>query len=230
MNRVRDKIDKLISAELEAHPDRLIRFFERVQSNYDESIRTTTRFLLLMLATWFLTYAIDAKLVSRIPFFGLELDLKMIVVSPFLVGLFSYTMLSAMAGAIVLWEAVSESVCKMLPTAWEHSLDDLLGPPTVSNIERMLEPRRRHKLLSFFCWVWFLFICLTMGFGSLLAIGHTAHVFFAARLPINAGFGVASTVLGTIAWLRGFVLLTSAIIATGGFKRGHHGASRRTGV
>lgn len=230
MNRVRDNIDKLISAEPEAHSARLERFFERVQSNYDESIRAATRFFLLMLAAWFLTYAIDAKWVTKVPFFGLDLDRKMIVVSPFLVGLFSYGMLSAMAGAIVLWEAVSQSVCKMLPTAWEHSLDDLLAPPTFSNIERMLEPRRKDKLLSLFSQVWFAFIGLTMLFGSFFAIGHTAHVFCAARLPIDAGFGVASTVLGVIAWLRGFVLFASAIKATGGFKVGHHRASGRTGV
>jgi hypothetical protein len=112
MNRVRDNIDKLISAEPEAHSARLERFFERVQSNYDESIRAATRFFLLMLAAWFLTYAIKAKWIDKIGFFGLDLNRKMIVVSPFLVGLFSYGMLSAMAGAIVFWEAVSQSVCK----------------------------------------------------------------------------------------------------------------------
>jgi hypothetical protein len=230
MNRVRDNIDKLISAELAAHSARLELFFERVQSNYDESIRAATRFFLLMLAAWFLTIAIKVGWIKKIEFFGLNLDCKMIVVSPFLIGLFSYGMLSAMAGAIVFWEALSQSVCKMLPTAWKHSLDDLLAPPTFSNIERMLEPRRKDKLLSLFSQVWFAFIGLTMLFGSLFAIGHTTHVFFAAQSPIAAVFGVASTLFGTIAWLRGFVLFTSAIKATGGFKVGHHRASGRTGV
>jgi len=102
MNRVRDKIDKLIASEIDIHPERLVRFFDRVQLNHDESIRATTRFLILMLAAWFLANAIDAQWIEKIEFFGLSLDRKMIVVSPLLVGLFSYGMLSAMAAAIGL--------------------------------------------------------------------------------------------------------------------------------
>jgi hypothetical protein len=155
----------------------------------------------------------------------------MIVGSPFVIGLFSYGVLSAMAGAIVFWEALSQSVCKMLPTAWKHSLDDLLAPPTFSNIERMLESRRKEKLLSLFSQVWFAFIGLTMLIGSLFAIGHTTFLFFKAALPdIKPAFGGVSALLGLIAWLRGFVLFTSAINATGGLKVGHHRASGRTGV
>src|SRR4029077_9029762 len=89
MNRIRDNIDKLIDAEA-ANSERLVRFFELVQSNYDESIRAATRFFLLMMAAWFLAYAIDRDWTEEISFFGLKLNRKMIVVSPFLVGVFSY--------------------------------------------------------------------------------------------------------------------------------------------
>src|SRR4030095_9449958 len=226
MNPVADKINELIEVELEEHPKQLDSFFERVHSNYAEAIRTASLYFLLMLAAWFLTYAIQAELIKEITFLGFELNPKMIVVSPFLVGLLTYGMLSALAGAVVLWEAISRSCCKMLPTAWKYSLDDLLAPPTFSNVERMLEPQPENRIQSLFSRGWFMLITLLMFAGSLVALVHTTYLFFNHHPGIHWGFGAVSALLGAIAWIRGVVLFRAAIEATGGYSAGQHPVGR----
>jgi hypothetical protein len=231
MNRIRDHIDKLISAEIEVHPERLVSFFERVQSNYDESIRATTRFFLLMLAAWFFALAIDQKWIDKVPLLGIDLNRQMIVVSPLLVGLLSYETLSSFAAAIVLWEAISQHVRRTLPVAWQHSLDDLLGPPTFSNVERMLEPKREKVLLWLFSRAWFGIIGLTMLGGSLVAIIHTTGIIWNETASIySMPLKFLTAPFGMLVWLRGLVLVFSSMVATGGFKGAHHRASGRAGV
>lgn len=228
MNPLSDKIDELITAELEAHPERLVAFFARVQSNYDEAIRTATRFFLSMLAAWLLTYAIYQGYIQKIEIFGFDFDRKMIVASPFVIGLLTYGLLSALAGAVVLWEAVSRGVHHMLPTAAKNSLDDLLAPPTFSNIERMLEPRLEDKLLSLFSRSWFVLITLLMFGGSFAALVHTTYLLFRPRPDTQlAVLGIGSAILGALAWFRGVVLFGCGIEATGGFHLGHHRRSGR---
>lgn len=243
MNRVSDKIDRLIKKELEAHPERLASFFEQVESNYAEAIRNATAFLIFMLAAWFLTFAIYAGWIDKITFFGTELKKNMILVSPFLIGLLSYLQLSALAGAAVLWEVVSRGVFHMLPTAWKHSLDDLLAPPTFSNIERMLEPKPENRLESLFSRAWFVLVGLMIFGGSLAALVHTTYLVFTVQVHVAFGavvigqdlslalaFAVVSAFLGAAAWLRGVFLFVSAVEATGGFNVGHHRGSGRVGI
>jgi site-specific recombinase len=158
---------------------------------------------------------------------GLELTEKMIVASPFLIGLLSYALLSAFAGAVVLWEAVCQGVSRMLPAAARYRLEDLLAPPTFSNVERMLEPRPEHRLLSFFSGAWFVLVALMMFGGSLGALVHTAYLLFDPRLDISRELAVLSTALGATAWIRGMILFASALGATGGFNLGHHRGSAR---
>jgi hypothetical protein len=238
-NLVCEKIDKLVAAEREAHPERLVAFFARLQTNYDEAIRAASSFFLLMLAAWFLTYAIYVGWIEKFTLVGLELNRRMIVAAPLLIGLLSYGMLSAMAGAIILWEAVSRGVFHMMPTAWEHSLDDLLAPPSFSNVERMLEPKpespfpripRWPGLQSFFSGAWFFIVTVLMFVGSAFAVGHTVWLFFRPGLEIDPAAGAASALLGVVAWLRGFTLFAAAINATGGRTSGHHRGSGRYGV
>lgn len=231
MNRVCAGIDRLMTAERGKHPEPVRFFFERILANYDEAIRTASRFFLLILAAWFLTYAIYDRWVGQgTSFLGLELTEKMIVVSPFLIGLLSYGLLSAFAGAVVLWEAVCQGVSRMLPAASKYRLEDLLAPPTFSNVERMLEPRPEHRLLSFFSAAWFVLVAFVMFGGSLGALVQTACLLFDPRLGIPQDLAVLSTVLGAAAWIRGMVLFTSALGATGGFHLGHHRGSARNGV
>jgi hypothetical protein len=240
INLVSKKIDKLVAAEREAHPERLVAFFARLQTNYDEAIRAASSFFLLMLLAWFLTYAIYERWIEKFTLVGLELNRRMIVAAPLLIGLLSYGMLSAMAGAVIFWEAVSRGVFHMMRTAWEHSLDDLLAPPSFSNVERMLEPEPKwrrflfiHKwpgLPSLFSGVWFGLVSLMMFGGSAFAVGYTIWLFFQPCLEIHPAAGAASAVLGVVAWLRGFALFIAAINATGGFTPGHHRGSGRYGV
>ena len=234
MNQVTDnkqvsyKIDELMKGELKAHPERLVAFFARVQLNYDEAIRTATRFFLSMLAAWLLTYAIYKGSIETIKIYVVDLDRKMIVVSPFVIGLLTYGLLSALAGAVVLWEALSRGVDHMLPTAAKYNLDDLLAPPTFSNVERMLE-NASEKKLPLFSRAWFVLITAMMFGGSLAALVHTTCLLFLPPPDKQlAVFGIGSATFGSIAWVRGVVLFKSAIDATGGgFHLGHHRGSRR---
>ena len=227
-NRVSDKIDELVRLELNDHPERLVSFFERVRSNYDEAIRSASGFFLAMLAAWFLTFAIHQQWITKISFLGgVELNPKSIVLSPFLIGLLSYGLLSALAGAVVFWEAFSRGVFHTLQSAWNQSLDDLLAPPTFSNVERMLEPRPENTLLSLFSRGWFVLVTLMMFIGSLASIVHTMYLLLD---PSWSAVVILSAILGGIAWLRGVVLFVSAINATGGFHLGHHRGSGRVGV
>jgi hypothetical protein len=228
-NPVANKIDALL-AESDVRPEQIDSFFELVQSNYAEAIRTASFYFLWMLAAWLLTYAIATRVIDKIELLGIELNPKMIVVSPFLIGLLTYGLLSALAGAVVLWEAVSRRVFKMSPTAWHASLDDLLAPPTFSNVERMLEPGRKNWVQLGLSRGWFVLVTLMMFGGSVTALGHTTVLFFTTRDQVHWAFGLVSCLLGLIAWGRGIVLFRSAIVATGGFTVGHHRRSGRAGV
>jgi hypothetical protein len=228
-NRVADKIDAFL-AEGDAHPEQIDSFFALVQSNYAEAIRTASSYFLWMLAAWLLTYAIATGVIDKIELLGIGLDPKMIVVSPFLIGLLTYGLLSALAGAVVLWEAVSRRVYKLSPTAWHASLDDLLAPPTFSNVERMLEPGRKNWVQLILSHGWFALVALMMFGGSLTALVHTTCLFLDAQSGKPGILGVASVTLGALAWLRGIVLFVAAIKATGGLTLGHHRGSGRAGV
>jgi len=227
MTTIGAKIDKLISAELKDRPDQLGQFFERIQSNYDDAIRTASQFFLSMLAAWFLTYVIYQGWIDEIDFLGLKLNRKMIVVSPFLLGLLSYGLLCALAAAVVLWEAISCGILRMLPTAWHLGLDDLLAPPTFSNVERMLEPGRGIKA-SLFSDAWFALVTALMFGGSLGGLVQTTRFLFDPCLGIHPVLAGLSGFLGAMAWLRGVALFKRAIDATGsGFQLRHHRGSAR---
>jgi hypothetical protein len=234
MNLIDGKIDQLIRADLEKRPEQLRQFFERVQSNYDEAIRTASHFLLLLMAAWFLSFAIHMEWTSKIHLLGFEFKGEMLVASPFLIGLLTYGQLSALAGAVILWEAISRAVCHLLPKAWELRLDDLLAPPTFSNVERMLEPPSAAKLQSFFSRAWFVLVGGAIFLGSLVALAQTTyflisrrHDSFAFLHPLLYSVLCAlSVTLGLIAWFRGFVLFKSAADATGGVAFRHHRDSR----
>jgi hypothetical protein len=226
VDQVDSKIDELVKAEIEQRPEQLRHFFERVQSNYDEAIRTASRFLLLMMAAWFLTFAIHMGWITKIDFLGAtQLNNDTIVASPFLIGLLTYGQLSALAGAVILWEVVRRGVYHMLPKAWELDLDDWLAPPTFSNVERMLEPKPEAKLQSRFSGAWFVLVSFVIFFGSLAALAQTTYFLFGSQ-PSHPALGALSAALGLIAWFRGFVLCKSAINATGGFQFRHHRKSR----
>jgi hypothetical protein len=218
-------IDQLIKAEAAERPEQLRSFFDRVLTNYDEAIRMASRYFLGVLTAWFLTYAIADGWIDKIEILGLELKGKMVVASPFLIGLLSYGMLSSLAGAAVFWDAICRSVSHLLPTARKHDLDDLLAPPTFSNIERMLEPEPQHKLQSLFSTAWFVLVTLLIFCGSLGALAHTTLMLFNPCLAINRVLAFSSAVLGATAWLRGNVLLASAMDKTGGFSLRHRRGS-----
>lgn len=232
MNQIGDKIDEFIEVELKAHPEQVGQFFERVQSNYDEAIRTATRFFLLMLGTWFLTYAIHERWIGKVELLGFDFKPEMTVASPFLIGLLSYGMLSALAGAIVFSEAMIRRLRYMLPTAWKHYLDDFLVPPTFSNVERMLEPIIEHKPLSVcFSRAWFVLVTVMMFGGGLAGIVHTSYLLFRPKVGpqvIHWAVIVTSAGFGAVAWIRGVVLAASSVEATGGFNFSHHRGARTT--
>jgi hypothetical protein len=239
MKQINDTIDKFLEVELKAHPAQVEKFFERVQSNYDEAIKTATRFLLLMIATWFLTYAIHEGWIDEIEWLSVKFNREMTIVSPFLVGLLSYGMQSALAGAVAFWEAISRRFLYTLPTAWEHQLDDFLAPPTFSNIERMLEPEKAREKFSLCSRGWFLLVTVLMFGGSIAALIHTTYLLmYPAPIPATAttpatalyipGAWIAvSATLGALAWIRGVVISAYAIEATGGFKFCHHRGERK---
>jgi hypothetical protein len=239
MKHICDQIDEFIEAELKTHPEQVKQFFERVQSNYDEAIRTATRYLLFMFAAWFLTYAIHEGWVGKIGWLGFEFKRKMTIASPFLIGLLSYGMLSALAGAVVLSEAMIRRLRYMLPTAWKNYLDNFLAVPTFSNIERMLEPMIDPKPLSvYFSRFWFLLVTLMMFGGGLAGIAHTTSLLFQPEVATEAtrpevapqvihwAVIVASAALGVLAWLRGVVLAVFAVGVTGGYNLTHHRGTR----
>lgn len=232
MNQIGDKIDEFLEAELNARPEEVSRFFERVQANYEEAIRTATRFLLLMLATWFLTYAIHEGWIGKVAWLGFEFKPEMTVASPFLIGLWSYLALSTLAGAIILWEAIIRRLRYMLPTAWKLYLENFLAPPTFSNVERMLEPIIEHKPLTvYFSRVWFVLVTATMFGGGLAGIVHTTYLLFRPEIAsevIHWAVIVISAAFGAAAWIRGVVLSASAIQATGGYNLTHHRGARTT--
>jgi hypothetical protein len=182
MNRVGDRIDEFIQAELKAHPEQVCQFFERVQLNYDEAIRNATRYLLSMLAAWFVSYAIHKGWIGKVGWLGIDFNHEMIVASPFLIGLLSYGALSSLAGAIVLWEAIIQRLRYIMPTAWEHYLENFLAPPTFSNVERMMEPIiDRSRLSIYFSRSWFVFVTIMMFGGGLAGIAHTTIYSFGPR-------------------------------------------------
>jgi hypothetical protein len=227
-NRVGDRIDEFIEAEFKAHPEQVDSFFERVQTNYDEAIRNATRFLLLMLVTWFFTYAIHKGWIGKIGWLGFDCKPEMTVASPFLIGLLSYGMLSALAGAIVFSEAMIRRLRYTLPAAWKNYLDDFLVPPTFSNIERMLEPIIEHRSLStYFSRAWFMLVTLMMFGGGLAGIVHSTYLLF-RRADIHWAVILASAALGAVAWIRGVVLAASSVEATGGYNLSHHRGARTT--
>lgn len=237
MNLLTEKIDELIRVEGSQHPEQLVSFFARVQSNYDEAIRTASRFFLIMLATWVLTCAMYWGWIDDFRFQGLALNPKMIIASPFLVGILTYRLLSAMAAAVVLWEVVSEGVFRMLPTTRKYGFDDLLAPPTFSNVERMLEPRGVWP--SRFSRFWFGLVTIMMFLGSLAALVTTTWFLFRPRVydffqnhhTIYVVIAAVSAILGWIAWVRGFVLFRYAIERTGwSTKFRHHREPERAGV
>lgn len=226
MEQIATKIDKFLEVELTAHPEQVDQFFERVQSNYDEAIRTATRFLLLMIAVWFLTYAIHARWITEITWAGLTFDPKMTIASPFIIGLLSYVMQSALAGAVALWEAISRRLRYTLPTAWEYQLDDFLAPPTFSNVERMLEPETAREVFSLCSRGWFALVTIMMFFGSIAGVIH-ATILLINSTDIHRAWIAIIAALGLVAWFRGVVLSVSAILATGGFKFCHHRGDRK---
>ncbi|HEV7902485.1 MAG TPA: hypothetical protein VGO96_01485, partial [Pyrinomonadaceae bacterium] len=226
MKQFNDKIDEFLKVELKAHSKEVERFFERVQSNYDEAIRTATRFLLLMLAAWFLTSAIHEGWLKKIEWAGIKFDRKMTIVSPLIVGLLSYGMQSALAGAVVLWEAISRRLRYTLPTAWVLKLDDMLAPPTFSNVERMLEPEVEKSAHSLCSRGWFVFVSFLIFVGSVAGLVHTTYLLIRPSLAAHWAVIALSTTLGAIAWIRGVVLSAYAIEATGGFKLCHHRGER----
>lgn len=226
MNDIRKKIDEFLRVELKAHPEQVEHFFGRVQSNYDEAIRTATRFLVLIIAMWFLTYAIHVGWLKKIEWAGIEFDRRMTIASPFILGLLSYGLQSALGGAVVLWEAISRRIRYTLPTAWKHNLDDLLAPPTFSNVERMLEPEIEFKAFSLCSRGWFVLVSVLMFVGSVAAVIHTAYLLIRPQPAAHWAWITMSAILGFVAWVRGVVLSASAIEATGGFQLCHHRGTR----
>lgn len=226
MKQIGDKIDEFLEVELEAHPEQVEHFFTRVQSNYDEAIRTATRYLLLMVATWFLTYAIHEGWIEKIEWLGFDFNRKMTIAAPLLIGLLNYGLQSALAGAVVLWEAISRRLRYVLPTAWKHNLDDFLAPPTFSNVERMLEPRIEFKPLSLCSRAWFVIVTVMIFGGSLAGLLHATYLLFRPPHVTHWVVILISGALGMVAWIRGFVLSASAIEATGGFQLSHHRGER----
>ena len=228
MKRIGDKIDEFMEVELEAHPEQVGRFFERVQANYDEAIRNATRFFLRMRAAWFMTYAIHEEWIREVKWVSFEFNRKMTVAAPFLIGLLSYGMFSALAGAILFWEAIIGRLRYTLPKAWEHHLDSFLAPPTFSNVERMLEPVTAGRRPSvYFSRAWFFLVTLMMFGGGLAGIAHTASLLLTSGV-VHKAIIATSTAMGLVAWLRGTVLAVSAIKATGGYDLTHQRGARTT--
>jgi hypothetical protein len=218
-NLVSDAVDQLFTTELPDHTEELKKFFDRIREKYDESIRATTKYFVLVLFVWLVTVAIGFNFITKIAWLGLELNSSMLLVSPFLIGMLTYLLLSSMAASVILWETVSNSIRYTLPSAWDLGLECLLAPPTFSNIERMLEPTRPSKLSV----VWFALITFLMFVGTMGAL------FSSAFLALRSVGGVWRTVLcflsaflGLILLLRGLSLSTKAIRATGGFAMRHH--------
>ena len=227
MNQLCDKIDEFLEVELKAHPAQVEQFFERVQLNYDEAIRAATRYLLLLIVAWFVTYAIHATWITKIEWAGLEFKPEMTIASPLLIGLLSYGLQSALAGAVVMWEAISRRLRYTLPTAWKYKLDDLLAPPTFSNVERMLEPESEFKTFSLCSRGWFVLVTVLIFGGSIAALVHTTYLLTRVSPPVARWVVIAiSAALGAVAWIRGVVLSASAIEATGGFQLCHHRGTR----
>ena len=234
-NLVAAAIDALIAAELPEHPDELRTFFEQIREKYDESIRATTKYFVLVQLAWVMTYAIaTGKFGENSSLWGIPLSPKMLMISPFLIGILTYLLLSSMAASVILWEVVSHGVRHTLPSAWQGGLDCLLAPPTFSSIERIFEPARPSK----FSYVWFALITLLIFFGAIVALGHTIFLVFSLRSEVcSLGSKVClvitfcSALLGLIAWLRGLLLATKAIRVTGGFAMRHHrgAAANRAG-
>ncbi len=225
-NRVAAAIDALIITESTGHEDELRKFFERISEKYDESIRATTKYFVLVQLAWILTFALATERIGASTLFGIPISPRMLMISPFLVGVLTYLLLSSMAAAAILWEAVSNSVRHTLPSAWERGLDCFLAPPTFSSIERLLEPTRPSK----FSYSWFTLITLLMFFGTILALVHTTFLVFSVP-HISRVITSLSALLGLIAWLRGLSLASTAIRVTGGFAMRHHrgAAANRTG-
>jgi hypothetical protein len=221
MNRIKHKVNIFLDAELEAHRPGVVAFFERVTTNYDEAIRIATRYFLLVLACWLLTYAIATEWITTIDWLGVTFDARMIVAAPLLVGLLAYEMLSAMAAATILWEVVSIGLRRMLPSAWDNGLDDLLAPPTFSNVERLLEPRKPSR----FSLGWFGLVTILMFGGTLVALVHTARLLLRRPVEVHWALAIVSVAVGAISWGRGVVLLRTAVEATGGFGLRHHRGS-----
>lgn len=224
-NCVAAAIDALIATKTPGNEDELRKFFERISEKYDESIRASTKYFVLVQLAWILTFAIARGRIGEINFFGIPISQKMLMISPFLVGVLTYLLLSSMAAAVILWEAVSNGVRHTLPSAWELGLDCFLAPPTFSSIERLLEPQRPSKL----SYSWFTLITLLMFFGTILALVHTTLLAFAVP-GISRVITSLSAFLGLIAWFRGLSLATTAIRVTGGFAMRHHRgvAAKRT--
>lgn len=226
MKQIADKFDEFLEVELRAHPEEVDRFFERVLANYDEAIKTATRFLLLMIAAWFVTYAIHMEWITQIEWLGITFNRQMTIASPFLIGLLSYQMQSALAGAVALWEAISRRLRYTLPTAWKHQLDDFLAPPTFSNVERMLEPEIAREKFSVCSRGWFIIVTITMFVGSIGGVIHAAALLIYPSRAAHLAWITASTAFGLLAWARGAILSTYAIMATGGFNSCHHRGTR----
>jgi hypothetical protein len=217
-NRVATAIDALIATELPEHPDALTKFFERIGEKYDESIRATTRYFVLVQLAWFLTYAVATGRMGEGSLFGIPFNPKMLMISPFLIGVLSYLLLSSMAAAAVLWEAVSQGIRRTLPSAWERGLDCFLAPPTFSNIERMLEPFRPSRM----SYAWFALISVLFFLGTIFALFHTTYLVWTLGQEISQVVTAFSFVFGFIVWLRGLSLLWTAIRVTGGRAVRHH--------
>jgi hypothetical protein len=226
MKQLGDKINEFLEVELKAHPQQVDQFFTRVQTNYDEAIRTATRFLLLMIATWFLTYAIHEEWIKEIQWAGIKFERKMTVAAPFIVGLLSYGLQSALGGAVVLWEAISRRLRYTLPTAWKHNLDDLLAPPTFSNVERLLEPEIEFEKFSLCSRGWFILITVLIFGGSVAGLVHTTYLLIRPSPAAHWVVIAISATLGAVAWVRGVVLSAYAIEVTGGFQLCHHRGTR----
>jgi len=209
---IRQKIDALFTNQDRVSSEEIRALQAVIQENYRRAVEQTKKGTAAFIVSWVTFCAISIGVVSGGTFGSITIGQvkSLLLAAPILLGwLFYYTTLSLTAAGY-LRAAMTQIFKYSFPEAHSLGLDRLLLTPTMFGTEYYMRQqsslRWLNRVSSF--WLISLRIGIVLG-GALLFVHGTAAMWFDA--PFNGSWLTLVTVVGSVCWIRGFLLLVTLI-------------------
>jgi hypothetical protein len=199
------RIDAFFATQGSENPEAVRLFVGHLFESYVQAEHSANKAIVGFVTGTAVIGALGAGLINEASILSFKLSniRLLLVLGPPILAFLSYSLACSAFASINLGHAVGRVYKHVLPKAWDHDLETLLGPPTIMRVERMAkrnEPWVISKARTLFLLV--LLAVATLGTGASIAYASYLLV-VAAVVPTYAS--TLSIVMAAIVWFRGMM-------------------------